>query len=68
MRAEGGAQGRSSPRWRSTPNIPSYWWATIGDASLLKLSPNLRKGTNDVERLEAIVDVALKGDAPDEKK
>ena len=39
-----------------------------GCVTSLKLSPNLRKGTNDVERLEAIVDVALKGDMPDEKK
>ena len=30
---------RSSPRWRSTRSIPSYWWATIGDASPRSSSP-----------------------------
>lgn len=45
---------------------PTHPILLVGDdrgcVTSLKLSPNLRKGNNDVERLAAIVDVALKGD------
>ena len=45
---------------------PTHPILIVGDdrgcVTSLKLSPNLRKGNNDVERLAAIVDVALKGD------
>jgi dynein intermediate chain 1 len=33
-----------------------------GCVTSLKLSPNLRKGDNDPARLEALVEVALKGE------
>lgn len=36
-----------------------------GCVTSLKLSPNLRKGTTDIERLDHIMDVALKGDMPE---
>jgi dynein intermediate chain 1 len=36
-----------------------------GCVTSLKLSPNLRKGTPEMDRLDRIMDVALKGDMPE---
>jgi dynein intermediate chain 1 len=38
-----------------------------GCVTSLKLSPNLRKGTNDVERLETIIDASIKGEMPEKE-